>query len=147
MQPSQFSSQSLRIFLRSRTFSFFRSTADKSICFSEINKYTHFYRHEHFNHILRFYEGIYCHWYIHGNSFVLMIHNNNKIHTETKVAHLSVFFLELFTHFQWWHWPTQWFRHFTQNSGGWCLQSAQIITLNKSITTSYEEICVYFIWF
>lgn len=33
-QPSQLSSQSLRIFFRSRTFSFLRSTLFKSICFS-----------------------------------------------------------------------------------------------------------------
>jgi hypothetical protein len=34
-QPSQLSSQSLRIFFRSRTLSFLRSTLLRSICFSE----------------------------------------------------------------------------------------------------------------
>lgn len=38
--PSQFSSQSLRIFLRSRTLSFFRSTVLRSICLSEKVKET-----------------------------------------------------------------------------------------------------------
>lgn len=33
-QPSQFSSQSFRIFFRSRTLSFFKSTVFRSICFS-----------------------------------------------------------------------------------------------------------------
>lgn len=55
------------------------------------------------------------------------------VRTETKIANLCIFLLEFFTDFECWHRPTQRFWHFAQNSGGWCFQTAQIITLTRKM--------------
>lgn len=90
--PSHVSSQSLRIFLRSFTLSFFRSTVSKSICLSK--------------------RWSYIKW-VYPHSCTKFLCWQQQQPTVFEITNLIVFLLEFFTDFVGGHRPTQWFRHFT----------------------------------
>lgn len=78
--PSQVSSQSLRIFFKSRTFSFFRSTVPQSICLSKKEFISSCFREL----------------------------DDPLVLTKFKITNLIIFLLELFANFIGWHRPADW---------------------------------------